>query len=255
MNDAAQLSSSLEDYLEVIFHLVAEKQVARVKDIARQVHVKNSSVTGALRALAEKGLINYAPYDVVTLTPQGKDAAADVVHRHSVLRDFFTNVLAVNPEEADRAACRMEHCISPVILERFVQFSAYINHCPRNGVQWLEGLGFRCRHEIGEGSCEKCVAFPVPGDRPSSLEKKIMSPTPLDQLAPGQKAKIVKVRARGEMHKRLLEMGIIPGAVIEMERVAPLGDPLQVKVKGYHLTLRKEEACGIEVSLAEMQPA
>ena len=70
MSDAATLSSSLEDYLEVIFHLVAAKQVARVKDIAKKIQVKNSSVTGALRPLADKGLINYTPYDVVTLTPR-----------------------------------------------------------------------------------------------------------------------------------------------------------------------------------------
>lgn len=54
MNDTASLSPSLQDYLEVVFHLAAAKQVARVKDIARQVNVKNSSVTGALRSLAEK---------------------------------------------------------------------------------------------------------------------------------------------------------------------------------------------------------
>jgi len=243
--------------LEVIFHLVAEKQVARVKDIAKLINVKNSSVTGALRSLAEKGLIHYAPYDVVTLTPKGKDTAADVVHRHSVLRDFFTHVLAVDAEEADKAACRMEHCISPVILERFVQFSSYINHCPRNSAQWVQGLGFRCRHELSAGSCEKCLAALGTEACPpfSHSEDTPMTTTSLHLLAPGQKAKITKIRAQGEMNKRLLEMGILPGSLIEMERVAPLGDPIQIKIKGYHLTLRKEEAGGIEVELVAPQAA
>jgi Fe2+ transport system protein FeoA len=44
-------------------------------------------------------------------------------------------------------------------------------------------------------------------------------------------------------------MGVTPGTVVEVERVAPLGDPIDIKVKGYHLSLRKEEAEGIEVEL------
>ena len=250
MNTTASLSSSLEDYLEVIFHLVAQKQVARVKDIAKLIHVKNSSVTGALRSLAEKGLIHYAPYDVVTLTDKGRDAATDVVRRHEVLRNFFINVLSVEPTEADEAACKMEHCISPAILERFVEFSDYIELCPRSGAQWTRGFGFRCRREVGADSCEKCIsnlleqtkqALP-PSDRQTNMT------TPLNMLAPGQKGRIVRIRAKGEMNKRILEMGVIPGSLIQMERVAPLGDPIQFKIKGYHLTLRKDEAQEIEVA-------
>jgi DtxR family Mn-dependent transcriptional regulator len=54
---------------------------------------------------------------------------------------------------------------------------------------------------------------------------------------------------RGTVTKRLAEMGIGKGALIEIERVAPLGDPVDVKVKGYHLSLRKEEAANIFVRL------
>lgn len=248
MSQTLALSSSLEDYLEVIFHLVAEKQVARVKDIARLIHVKNSSVTGALRALAERGLIHYAPYDVVTLTPTGKDVAEDVVRRHEVLRDFFVNVLAVDPAEADEAACRMEHCISPGILERFVEFSAYVAMCPRNGIRWVPGSGYRCRQEVNQQSCERCLAESTSRSWPAAPG----SPTPvpkmtLNEFKPGQKGRIAKIRAQAGIQKRILEMGVIPGSLVEVERVAPLGDPLQIKIKGYHLTLRREEAQGIEV--------
>ena len=52
---------------------------------------------------------------------------------------------------------------------------------------------------------------------------------------------------RGETGKRLLEMGVTTGTVIGVESVAPLGDPIDIKVKGYHLSLRKEEADGIEI--------
>ena len=69
----------------------------------------------------------------------------------------------------------------------------------------------------------------------------------LRDLEPGQKCKVVRISTRGETHKRIAEMGVTPGAVLEIERVAPLGDPVEVKVRGYHLSLRKDEAEGIEV--------
>ncbi len=72
---------------------------------------------------------------------------------------------------------------------------------------------------------------------------------PLKQLAPGQKGKVTQIQGRGEVYKRLLDMGVTPGSFIEMRRVAPLGDPLEIKVKGYHLCLRKQEAEKIAVEL------
>ena len=82
MVKAEALSASLEDYLEAIFHIVARNQVARAKDISLRMKVSGPSVTGALRSLSEKGLINYAPYDVITLTDKGNALAEDVVRRH-----------------------------------------------------------------------------------------------------------------------------------------------------------------------------
>jgi Fe2+ transport system protein FeoA len=70
---------------------------------------------------------------------------------------------------------------------------------------------------------------------------------PLKELEPNEKGKVVKVGGRGSVHRRLLDMGLVAGTEVEVERVAPLGDPIEVKVKGYHLTLRKEEAANIQV--------
>ena len=76
-----------------------------------------------------------------------------------------------------------------------------------------------------------------------------MTTAKLKDLTPGQKGKVLKVNARGETNKRIVEMGVTPGVVIEVEREAPLGDPIDIKVKGYHLSLRKEEAEGIEIEV------
>lgn len=69
----------------------------------------------------------------------------------------------------------------------------------------------------------------------------------LKDLKPGEKGKVRKIKARGATSKRMVEMGVTPGAVVEVERIAPLGDPIDIKVKGYHLSLRKEEAEGVEI--------
>jgi DtxR family Mn-dependent transcriptional regulator len=67
VSDTMALSASLEDYLEAILRIVQEKQVARAKDVGKRLNVGRSSVTGALHALADRKLINYAPYDLRTL--------------------------------------------------------------------------------------------------------------------------------------------------------------------------------------------
>lgn len=65
---------------------------------------------------------------------------------------------------------------------------------------------------------------------------------PLTNLAPGQSASVVEVRVPGEARARLLEMGLLAGTVVQLVRFAPLGDPLELKVRGYHLTLHRHEA-------------
>ena len=69
----------------------------------------------------------------------------------------------------------------------------------------------------------------------------------LTDLKPGSKARIKKMHARGPTAKHLAAMGVGSGTVVWVERVAPLGDPIEIRIKGYNLSLRKEEARDIEV--------
>jgi Fe2+ transport system protein FeoA len=71
----------------------------------------------------------------------------------------------------------------------------------------------------------------------------------LSELKPKERGKITKVSGGGNIHHRLLDMGLVSGSEIEVERVAPLGDPIEVKIKGYHLSLRKEEAANIQIEV------
>ncbi|ABY92435.1 ferrous iron transport protein A [Thermoanaerobacter brockii subsp. lactiethylicus] len=73
--------------------------------------------------------------------------------------------------------------------------------------------------------------------------------TTLNKLPIGTKAKIVKIAAKGDLRRRLTDMGVILGTELKVEGVAPLGDPIEVKVLGYRLSLRKSEAALIEVEV------
>lgn len=71
--------------------------------------------------------------------------------------------------------------------------------------------------------------------------------TTLDQLQAGQKAKVLRVGGEGKLRKRIFDMGITPGIDVVFRKVAPLGDPIEVTVRGYELSLRKSEAEEITV--------
>ena len=73
-------------------------------------------------------------------------------------------------------------------------------------------------------------------------------PIPLSLLQPGDQGEIVAVQAQGEVRQRLLEMGFIRGARLRVEKLAPLGDPMELVIKGYHLSLRRDESSCILVS-------
>lgn len=70
----------------------------------------------------------------------------------------------------------------------------------------------------------------------------------LDELEVGQSAVITAVGGRGALRLRFLDMGLIPRTAVELQKVAPMGDPIQIRVRGYELTLRREDARKIEVS-------
>jgi len=140
MADVTTLSGALEDYLEAIFRIASEHQVARVRDIAGHLQVHKSSVTSALRSLAERELIHYEPYGFVTLTDQGMLLAQGVSRRHDALRDFFTDVLAVDEEMAESAACQMEHAMPRPITDRLIRLRRFLTESPEIGgdlEQWL----------------------------------------------------------------------------------------------------------------------
>jgi ferrous iron transport protein A len=73
--------------------------------------------------------------------------------------------------------------------------------------------------------------------------------TTLDDLPPGCPARVTSVNGAGPLSRRLMEMGIVPGVGVQVVKAAPFGDPIEVRVRGYSLAMRRSEAATIEVSL------
>ena len=70
----------------------------------------------------------------------------------------------------------------------------------------------------------------------------------LNELKPGQTATIARLRGDGAVKRRIMDMGLTKGAQVTVRKVAPLGDPIELTVRGYELSIRKDEAAAIEVA-------
>ncbi|HOX38635.1 MAG TPA: metal-dependent transcriptional regulator [Candidatus Brocadiia bacterium] len=250
MPDQTALSPSQEDYLETIFLLVREKSVARVKDIATRMGVHVSSVTGALKGLSAKGLINYDPYSYVTLTDDGELLGKGLARKHEVLRDFLIKVLSVEPETAERNACHMEHAVEPDVMERLVHFVEFVDRCPRAGFEWRKDIEDFCSRGGEPEDCAECVAACLKSTR-SAARKAVAGDGPkrLWELEAGDKARVTRVKTGGPAMDRLSEGGVERGATLEVESVAPTESFMMIKARGYHLRVPRHAAERIRVNV------
>ncbi|MEW9122409.1 MAG: FeoA family protein [Thermotaleaceae bacterium] len=69
----------------------------------------------------------------------------------------------------------------------------------------------------------------------------------LKDLKPGEEGTVISIGEKGPMRRRIMDMGVTPGTVIKVIKVAPLGDPIEVNIRGYELSLRKTEAENIQI--------
>ena len=127
---------------------------------------------------------------------------------------------------AEKSACKVEHVMDPAIIERLICLTQWMQELPEN---------------IKSGFTQRIQAH-------IEAQKFVMKPCTLDKIEPGARAVITKITIRGEIGQRLLDMGVTKGTDIQVIKVAPLGDPIEIKIKGYHLSLRKTEAQQIQVA-------
>ena len=122
-----KLTPSLEDYLEAILQLEKKNRVARVKDIAEKLSVQMPSVTGALKNLKSKGMIEYEKNSFINLTPKGNEIARRILSKHEILTAFLEQTLQLNPKLAEEEACKIEHSIGQDTAMKIKNLTAYLN--------------------------------------------------------------------------------------------------------------------------------
>jgi DtxR family Mn-dependent transcriptional regulator len=234
------MSSPLEDYLETIYLLVQEHGFARVKDIAKARDVKAATVSVALRKLAESELVEYERREYIGLTSKGEEAARRILTRHRLLTRFFEEVLKMSPHAASEQACAMEHSLTDEAMDRMVSFFELLGCCPsvvellQRCPAWVHSEGGKQR--AGQaGNCAHCAH-----------ESEVNSMSIAD-LKPGQRATVLHIAATGALRQRLLDMGILPETIIDMERSGLGGDPLWIRCQGARLALRRSEASTIRI--------
>lgn len=106
------LLESGENYLETILILQKRKGNVRSIDVANELNFTKASVSRAMSILKKDNYINMEPGGNIVLTEQGRKKASEVLDRHVTLTKFISDILKVDPEIAEKDACRIEHIIS-----------------------------------------------------------------------------------------------------------------------------------------------
>lgn len=145
MSEEVVPTATAEEYLEAIHHIGRRRGGVRCSDIADALGIHRSTVTGALKTLCESGWVAHSPYGAVELTATGAALAERVARRNRVLRNFLTDVLLVDADEARRCATGMGHSASAAIIEGLSAFMDVRRACRR------------CAVEKGMAACMKVV--------------------------------------------------------------------------------------------------
>jgi len=231
MEKSLRLSRSLEDYLEVIFKLIKKNGAARITEIAEAMDVAASSVNEMVAKLKKRDLVEQQKYGPVRLTPKGKSLAAKIDCTHEIIFEFLHKGLGVDKLTADQDACLMEHSISEKTLLKIIDFLSRENIISENENCLLEYY-------------EKSSIFL---DAESDQEKIIT----LANLSAGERAEIKRIEGKSRIKRRLMDMGLNTGAELVVKGKAPMGDPIEIKVRNYNLTLRRDEAEKVKVKVVK----
>lgn len=242
-SETAIMTKALEDYLETIYLILRDHKVARVRDIARARDVKMASVTPAMRRLAEAGLIAYSQREFIELTPEGERIARRILARHDILQRFFHEFLQMSEEAAEADACAMEHHLSNEGMDRLARLFEFLARCPEGKSNFVERFHSCAAVQPGLGEGQGCQRHD--SQLCSRSRQRRHFSRSLADLRPNETGRITQVNAVGAVRQRLLDMGMLPNTPITMERAAPTGDPLWVRMDGFQLSLRRAEAKAI----------
>ncbi len=208
---------SKEEYLEAIYGLMEDGKAPKTGEIAREMGVRDSSVTEMLKKLDSEEYIRHKPYRGVELTKKGLKVASRVKRKHRLLERFLYDVLKLRKDRVHEQASMMEHGLSDEAADALDKLMDHPETCPDDG-----------------------KPIPKAGD--------ITPPDTLMHLAVGDHATVKELAGGSRFRSRMKSMGVTEGKKIRMVAREPLGGPVVVKVGNTRLTIGRGMASKVKVS-------
>ena len=196
-------SSTVEDYVKAIYLLQGESAAgeATVAGLSAVLGVTKGSVTAMVRKLREGGLADSERYGGITLTRKGRALALDMLRRHRLIEVFLVEKLGFDWSEVHAEAERLEHALSPAVLDRLDEF-----------------LGHPAIDPLGA---------PIPDADGKLVEG---DHTPLSEMSPGQRGRVSRVSDQDPAFLAFAaDHGLTPGAKVTVVDVVPQAESMSVK--------------------------
>jgi DtxR family Mn-dependent transcriptional regulator len=197
----ASISYQAEEYLEAIYRLEKKRGYAKTMELARKLKVVPGSVTNTIDSLERRGLVIHKPYKGVKLTEKGRKLASNVLRKHRLAERLLTDILHMDWSQVHDAACKLEHALSPEVLNPLENVLGHPKTCPHGN--------------------------PIPTRRGEILEEKTESLSELDAKMSGVVFKIIEEKS--EVLQQLTRLDLKPGKYVKVEKKPPTG-PLTVRV-------------------------
>jgi len=242
MLDEDRLSENTKEYLEVLYKLSRSGERVGTSAIAENLNFSPVNVTQTLQKLDRNRYINYSPNKGASLTYKGLAIGKRITRKHRWFERFLYDILKIKKDRVQRQACEMEFSLSGKrgnalcqLLEHPDKHPDGYNPVPTNDLRFL--------------SCEDCIKQQRKGiGEIGTLESNSLS---LVNLKERNRGRVVSIRGNHKVIRRLLDMGITPNATIKIIKIAPLGGPVEISVRGSNLALGRSIASNVFVELIE----
>ncbi len=240
MSKNEKLSPNIEEYLETIYKLSQDHEMVKTSKISKTLDITPASVTQMLKKLNEMNYVNYSQYKGVNLTDNGLKVAKKITRKHRLLERFLHDILKLKDNIIHEQACEMEHSLSDEAEVALCQVLEHPDKCPSDSPIPPCDLKFT--------SCEECMKGK---EDVNEIGKRNENLIPIIDLKKRQKGKISFIRGDYKVIRRLLDMGITTGALINVINVGPLGGPVEVGIRGSKLAIGRDIACNVFVEVTD----
>ena len=216
-------SVAVEDYIKHIWKLLNQGRRATTKAIAERTGLGRGTVSGMLKQLAERGLVDHQPYRGVHLTAKGERLALRIIRRHRLIELFLVKTLELGWEQVHDDAERMEHAVSDELVDHIDRYLGHPQVDPHGA--------------------------PIP-DASGGIQRQDFRP--LAELAPGETGRVRRVSDHEDWFlKHLEERGITLETNVKVMDVDPFG-MIHIRIGKRDAHLAREAAMRIQVATESM---